>query len=282
MLIGQLLAEQCSLYERKHHQLDTLSLALKHEFVSLIERDRAFISPSGDRIGKRALSSYLSSAGVAILHVYGEPADGLDVAIPFVAPSSRPGERRWFRRAPASPAALTSPFGSRGLPEAVDPSLFQRVALDRSEKRTIGSLQRASTSSLIQLTMLRIARVRGDVEWREFAAPPSAIDLQEIALWVDPAVDEADFDGFTAEALVAGLPVIASQTAINEQRLDRGAAGILVKRNDPNELSHAILKAMFKPETIEPRIFAARQIAERFRVERRRDTLDRMYREIAR
>ena len=41
-------------------------------------------------------------------------------------------------------------------------------------------------------------------------------------------MSENDFDGFVAEAIAAGTAVIASRTAINVQRLEKGRTGVLV------------------------------------------------------
>ncbi|HEX6159170.1 MAG TPA: glycosyltransferase, partial [Thermoanaerobaculia bacterium] len=91
----------------------------------------------------------------------------------------------------------------------------------------------------------------------------------DVDLWVDPAVDENDFDGFVAEALVVGIPVVAARTAINSHRLEKGRTGLLVPLNDPNEMTHAILAALFKSEVAESRQAAARQTVGKFRPRQR-------------
>ena len=89
--------------------------------------------------------------------------------------------------------------------------------------------------------------------------------------------DESDFDGFVAEALVAGLPVVASRVKLNALRLEQGRTGFLVPPRDPNELAHAILAALFKPERATSKSNAARQTASKFRAKQRLRVLMHMY-----
>jgi glycosyltransferase involved in cell wall biosynthesis len=71
--------------------------------------------------------------------------------------------------------------------------------------------------------------------------------------------------------------VVASRTPINVQRLEKGRTGVLVPPGDPNEMTHAILAALFKPETLEPRLQAARQTIGKFRGRQRLRALTRIY-----
>ena len=117
----------------------------------------------------------------------------------------------------------------------------------------------------VEQTMARIRRFRDDVDWQIFDQRPSPEDLGSVDLWVDPAAEENDFDGFTAEALVVGLPVVATRTPINNLRLEQGRTGFLVPPRDPNEMTHVILSALFKTEVADSRQFAARQTVPKFR-----------------
>jgi glycosyltransferase involved in cell wall biosynthesis len=83
-------------------------------------------------------------------------------------------------------------------------------------------------------------------------------------VWVDPALDADDRDGFVAEAQVAGKIVVASRTPINIKRLEKGRTGFLVPAADPNELTHAILAALFKPEVSDSKIEAAKQTISKY------------------
>jgi glycosyltransferase involved in cell wall biosynthesis len=130
---------------------------------------------------------------------------------------------------------------------------------------------------MVALTVSRLQRFRDDVDWHVFEREPQPEDLPEIDLWIDPTVSENDFDGFVAEALAGGVGVVASRTAINSLRLEQGRTGLLVPPGDPNELAHAILTALFKPEILEPRLVAAQQTASKFRARHRLKALTRLY-----
>jgi glycosyltransferase involved in cell wall biosynthesis len=101
-----------------------------------------------------------------------------------------------------------------------------------------------------------------------------------VDVWADPAIDENDYDGFVAEAIAAGVPVIASRTAINTQRLEKGRTGVLVPPRDPNEWTHAILAALFKPEFRHSKTVAAQQTASKFRPRHRARALIQLYESI--
>jgi glycosyltransferase involved in cell wall biosynthesis len=101
-------------------------------------------------------------------------------------------------------------------------------------------------------------------------------------LWVDPTIDFCDFDGFVAEALVVGLQVVASRTPINSARLEQGRTGFLVPPSDPNEMTHAILAALFKPEVAATRVQAARQTISKFRPRQRVRVLSKLYETLTR
>ena len=152
------------------------------------------------------------------------------------------------------------------LPEAVAEAFF--IPLEHEPARPpikrIATFERPSISRMVQQTIPRLGRTRDDIEWELFDHPPSAEDLARCEVWVDPAMDDRDLDGFTAEALVCGKAVVASRTAINVYRLDDGRAGLLVPPGDPNELTHAILAALFKPEVAQQKLEAARETISRF------------------
>jgi hypothetical protein len=169
-----------------------------------------------------------------------------------------------------------SPPPSRYLPEAVEEMYFD-VRSSNRQQHTVGSFARPSLRNIVEQTLVRIARFRGDLRWTLFEHPPSPADLAGVDTWVDPAIAEDDFDGFVAEAIAAGKAVVASRTAINSQRLEHGRTGFLVPWNDPNELTHAILAALFKPEVARPKIEAAQQTAGKFRPRQRLRVLERIY-----
>ena len=156
---------------------------------------------------------------------------------------------------------ITLNYAKLDLPEAVEEAYFGAAAASPG-RHTIGSFNRPSIRSIIERTMPRIHRTRDDVDWLLVDELP--IDFSQFDVWVDPTTDENDRDGFVAEALVAGKIVVASRTAINVKRLEKGRTGILVPPGDPNELTHAILAALFKPEVARQKIEAARQTISKF------------------
>src|SRR5438552_1368301 len=131
------------------------------------------------------------------------------------------------------------------LPEAIEEQYWSSDGL-KPVLHSCGSFARRGIQNIVQQTYARLTRTRDDIEWRLFERPPNPAELAEVAVWVDPALTGDDRDGFVAEALVSGNVVIASRTTTNVQRLEKGRTGFLVPPNDPNELTHAILAALFK------------------------------------
>ena len=163
------------------------------------------------------------------------------------------------------------------LPEAVEEHYFsQRSAgspagVDRLRAgptlHTIASFHRRSIIPLIEQAMARLHRTRDDIDWLLLDDPPTDFSLFDA--WIDPAIDENDFDGFVAEAQVAGKIVVAARIPINLQRLEKGRSGLLVSPGDANELTHAILAALFKSEVAQQKIEAAKQTISKFHPSRR-------------
>jgi glycosyltransferase involved in cell wall biosynthesis len=155
------------------------------------------------------------------------------------------------------------------LPEAVEEAFFCVVAGFSPPRRpegrryTIASFRRRAIMPIVEQTMIRLHRTRDDIDWLLLDDPPT--DFQQFDAWVDPAVDEDDLDGFAAEAQVCGKIVAASRTPINIKRLEKGRTGLLVPPRDPNELTHAILTALFKPEVAQQKIEAAGQTISKYR-----------------
>jgi glycosyltransferase involved in cell wall biosynthesis len=147
----------------------------------------------------------------------------------------------------------------------------------------IGTLRRGSTiASHRDLTEARIRRFRDDVDWQLFEEPPPASRMASLSLWFDPADDEEDLDGLVCEAIVLGVPVVASRTAANRRRTDDGRAAALCPKGDPNEMAHAIVTMLFKPERTVPLRTAALEVRERFRPAKRRAALLSAYAEVTR
>lgn len=240
MIVGQVVTADASEYERKCQRIDAA-----HFEVDL--------------------------ARAEVVHVYtGRSLPRIDK--PFVANIGSTRRRFSFRRE-SQPAFVVTPFNVQ---EAVEDRYFADAA-GVGGATQIGSFARPSVKSLIEQTMHRIDRFRDDVEWRLFSHVPSPEEIAALGAWVDPAVEEGDYDGFVAEALVVGVNVVATATPINVQRLEKGRTGFLVPANDPNEMTHAILAALFKPEVARARSDAARQTVGKFRAGQRIRTLTRIY-----
>jgi glycosyltransferase involved in cell wall biosynthesis len=259
MRIAQIVLPGASEYERKCQRVDLAALtAAGHEIVDVAQAE--------------------------VAHVYGPKnlpsSEFIGFPLPYVA-SGTVVQRRWAWRRPVAPRQVVSPLGETLLPEAVEESYFADglFASDAKETRIIGSFgpRRAGVTNMIEQTLTRIHRFRSDVTWHLYDEVPSAAALREVDLWIDPATSEDDLDGYVAEATVAGLPVVAARTAINVLRLEKGRTGWLVPPRDPNEMTHAILSALFKPEVAQQKITAARQTASKYRGRQRARLLTHMY-----
>lgn len=276
MRIAQIILSGASAYERKSQRADQAALAERHEVI---------VVPI-DEIGD-------ANADVAHVYASGELPSSAFVRfpIPYISSVDLP-RRRWTLRKPVAPRFIVSPLAEEPLPEVVEeryfahPSSAVRFAQGtfsppRGEKderkKIVGSFERPSVRNSVEQTLARIHRFRDDVEWQIFRDEPAPEALASVDVWVDPAVEADDFDGFVAEALVVGLPVVAARTPINVLRLEQGRTGMLTPPRDPNEMTHAILAALFKKEVAESRQSAARQTVSKFRSRQRIRILSRLY-----
>jgi hypothetical protein len=255
VIIAQLVLPGASEYERKSQRIDFVSLSAEHDV----------------RVG--------NAAAADLIHVYAPTEMRVDFKLPYV--SNVHPRRRRFRRT-AHPERVITPLKDTidsFIPEAVDEKYFAS-AEKQIGRPTVGTFARPKLRNIIEQTAARIQRYRDDVDWLLFDAAPSPDDLRGVDVWVDPAMSENDFDGFVAEAIVAGTAVIASRTAINVQRLEKGRTGVLVPAGDPNEWTHAILAALFKPEFRHSKTVAAQQTASKFRPRHRARALIELYESI--
>jgi glycosyltransferase involved in cell wall biosynthesis len=250
VIIAQLVLPGASEYERKSQWIDFASLSAENDV----------------RIG--------DAADADLIHVYAPEEMRLDLKLPYVS-NVHPRRRRFRRMTPPERVITIDSF----IPEAVDETYFA-FAEKQPGRPTVGAFGRPKLRNIIEQTAARIQRYRDDVDWLLFDAAPSPDDLRGVDVWVDPAMSENDFDGFVAEAIVAGTAVIASRTAINMQRLEKGRTGVLVPPGDPNEWTHAILAALFKPEFRHSKTVAAQQTASKFRLRHRARALIELYESI--
>ena len=257
MRIAQIVLPGLSQYETKHQRADRAALAERHELV--------------DDVRQADVAHVYSSAPLP-------RADFVRFPVPYIA-SAPMTPARWSWRKPVEPRVIATP---ESLPEMVDDAYFAAAPAMPRGTNTVGSFARASTRNQVEQTLHRIERFRGDVRWRQFTAPPAPADLASVDVWVDPATEENDYDGFVAEALVLGLPVVAARTAVNSLRLEKGRTGWLVPLRDPNEMTHAILSALFKPEVAQARIGAAKQTIAKYRMRQRLRVLLQLYETLTR
>lgn len=257
MRIVQIVLADASEYERKCQRVDFEALAAHEVIVASIDDARA--------------------SGADVAHVYAgrelPAAPFVRFPMPYIA-SAAVKRSPWPWRRAVEPDYVVSPLAE--LPEAVEERYWQEQP--RAESRAIvGSYFRPPVRNMIEQTLARIHRFRDDVRWNVFDHVPTPADLAAVDIWVDPAVDEDDYDGFVAEAVVMGLPVVAARTKINAMRLEQGRTGALVPARDPNEMTHAILAALFKPEVARTRQHAARQTVSKFKARQRLRVLSHMY-----
>jgi glycosyltransferase involved in cell wall biosynthesis len=198
--------------------------------------------------------------------------------------------KRWFAKRPTVAISPVQETGFSLVPEAVEERYFEsskfevrssnsEFALRTSnfELASVGVLGRPALKNMINQVIARVHRTREDIDFLVFDEAPTPDELRKLNVWMDPALDDHDFDGFVAQAVVCGLPVVASRTKINAQRLEQGRTGWLAPPGDPNELTHAILSALFKPEVARQKIDAARQTASKFRPRQRLRALTAIY-----
>ncbi|HSY49167.1 MAG TPA: glycosyltransferase [Thermoanaerobaculia bacterium] len=261
MIIAQLLLAGASEYERKSQQIDFAALSAEHDV----------------RLGE--------IANADLVHIYAprelDPAVVRDLGLPYV--SNALPKTHMFRKTVQPTHVITPLKGTDAthIPEAVADAYFGNHATQQPRNRpTVGTFTRPSISNTVEQTAARIQRFRDDVDWLLFDTPPSPDDLRGVDLWVDPANAEDDFDGFVAEAIASGTTAVASRTAINTQRLEKGRTGILVPPRDPNEWTHAILAALFKPELRHTNVIASQQTASKFRPRHRARALIELYESI--
>lgn len=233
-------------------------------------------------IPERQLVRELRAFSPEIVHVYGTsavPHTLITVAgVPWIADRRLEVRRPLLGRRPrARSKSLIDDVA-----EPVDDEFFAAASSTiRSERPTIGTLRRGSrTASSRELAAARIRRFRDDVEWLLFDTHPGPEAMAALSLWVDPTGDEEDLDGLVCEAIVLGVPVVATRTTANRRRTDDGRAAALCPTDDPNELAHAIVTMLFKPERSAPLCAVARTLRERFRPARRREALLAAYAEV--
>ncbi|HEY0141637.1 MAG TPA: glycosyltransferase [Thermoanaerobaculia bacterium] len=278
MRIAQLVLPNASEFDRKCQRADLAVLSEKHEVTKIEGLTPTPAKNAGKNEGLTPTSAKNEGVTPQLAHAYGTPqafaAAFVRFPIPYVA-SSGMARSRWSFRNPVPPAHILDPLE---FPEPVEAHYFEAAARPVvRERKVVASARRGHLDDFIQRTLVRIHRFRDDVEWHLVDSPPSPETLAGVDLWVDPSLSDGDLDGFVAEAVVVGTKVVAARTAINRVRLEEGRSGFLVPVNDPNEMTHAILAALFKSEVAESRQTAARQTVGKFRPRQRYRALIPLY-----
>lgn len=218
-----------------------------------------------------------------VLHVYGSgpvPHQLLSASgsAPWLADRSLEAARPLFGR---RPRAQTRVLAERIAEPVADEYFAARPPRAASARRRVGSQRQSSRSeSARDLADARIKRFRDDIDWFLFDTPPTADEMATLDLWVDLADEETDLDGMVGEALALGLPLVATRTAANRRRTADGRAAALCPSRDPNEMAHAIVTMLFKPERATPILTAAAGVRDQFRAEKRREALRLAYAEV--
>ncbi|MGA7614263.1 MAG: hypothetical protein WBX15_03695 [Thermoanaerobaculia bacterium] len=290
MHIIQLQFSTATLFDMKIRSIDQHILSTDNRVEVWEASGDELHAPQGDPVPPSELARRSASEGWDVVHVYGPvprtPSVLRGLRAPYVAPSDPAPSLLPWRRTPL-PAARVGASEFATVREAVAPRFFESVARssgapEGAPKRIGGFAGPRPRKEAIAAVASRVIRFREDIEWRFFEEPPDPEDLDELDLWIDATPHEDDADGFTAEALVRRRVVVASRTPLNAWRLDGGRAGFLVPPDDPNEMAHAILGALFKSEISEPRRRVTAASRERFRPELRRDELLRLYGAVSR
>ncbi|MDX1583274.1 MAG: hypothetical protein R3338_06700 [Thermoanaerobaculia bacterium] len=267
--------------------LDARLLSHSHEVETWTIRESTF-SAGDERLPLRRLSKHLEDTDPDLVHFYTDrlPFNRILLAsgLPSVAPV-RPS-RRWFAfKRNLTPARVRSPHPAMGgpdaIPEAVDSRFFDVGPPESSTPSVSGIVENDRARSFAEAVRSRIVRLRDDVDWRTTPRVPSADELTDLHVWIDFGGPTAR-DSYVPEALVCGLTVVTERSKLNNERLLQGKAGFLVPPDDPNEMAHVVLTALFKPEIARPRLESARQSRDRFRPSVRQSALENLYESVAR
>src|SRR5205809_3143819 len=153
-------------------------------------------------------------AALPTVEVYDDPRKVQTADVAHVYGAKRL-PRRWFRpfRVPYVASREVDPLD---VPEAVEEMYFtdSLAGEGAGAPLRIASFRRASIASIVEQTVHRLHRSRDDIEWLLLERTPTPEDFAEIDAWIDPAVDDPDFDGFAAEAMVGCAVAIASRTPL--------------------------------------------------------------------
>lgn len=278
MRILQLVVEGAGFYERKCQSIDAESLPCP---VVTCQWKGGEFSLDGARVTR---NDFLREADDSdVVHVYSAPeipaAPLKGLRTRYVSRGAPAGGRFRWMSAPPAPARR---LGPEEIPEAVADEFRtagSRAPITAQPRRfVVGTYGpgRRDVRRMCESAVVRLARFRDDIDWDLYDDPPSADAMKQIDAWIDPTPHPDDLDGMVAEAQSVGIITIASRTPVNQRRLADGSAGFMVPPDDPNELVHALMNALFRPEMTLPKLSTARA-AEWYAPERRAAALVAIY-----
>lgn len=276
MKLAQIVASDLSPLEAREQRLDLSALQplLPPLVVTVDARGRSTDPP------RRPLEALLAESEATVAHLYGRSLLTRRllgrIAVPVVAQAAAPPSRVPWLRARQPDAVLD---GASSAP-AVPAEYFQSGSANPGARRVGVLVRDEEATRAVTATRQRIERFREDIRWSLFRAIPDPSDMRQLGAWIDPTPDRGS--GGLPEAMAAGVPVIAARTGFTVALLADGEAGFLIPPGDANELAHAILATLFKPELTAPKRRRAFELAELFRPERRAEMLLRIYRELSR
>jgi glycosyltransferase involved in cell wall biosynthesis len=105
--------------------------------------------------------------------------------------------------------------------------------------------------------------------------------MMAVDAMVHPSIDPEPFGRTLVEAMLAGVPVIATDAGAAPDILEGGKAGTLVSPNDPAALARAIANVLAKPATLPGQLaFAKARAQAQYSVTRMLDKIDHLIRTV--
>jgi glycosyltransferase involved in cell wall biosynthesis len=175
-------------------------------------------------------------------------------------------------RDPRTPAALRAELG---LPDGPLVGVFSRLAPWKGQDVVIEALAKLPD---VRCLVVGTALFGEDAYAAALRARASALGLSERVLFlgqrpdvprlmqavdavVHPSVDPEPFGRTLVEAMLAGVPVIATDAGASAEILDGGAAGTLIPPRRPDLLAAALADLLADPDAVAPRTRLARDRA---------------------
>jgi glycosyltransferase involved in cell wall biosynthesis len=105
--------------------------------------------------------------------------------------------------------------------------------------------------------------------------------MMAVDAMVHPSIDPEPFGRTLVEAMLARVPVIATNAGAAPDILEEGSAGTLVPPNDPAALARAIATVLAKPATLQSQLaYALARAQTEYSVTRMLDTIDLVIRKV--